>query len=1477
MALTDLNRPKLKKYSPKGMMKKGANVSGWSYGKSGKRSPYKSNFGRSSNDPWLLEYSGPEKKKIIYLGGPIMDMSGYGINKLQYLKEISTKRGVANKFGLDISEDFLGEYGTLDSGRYNRQEFIERHLSQTEKTGRQNYTGSPLSFAEKEWERYSSDLKKWSKYGEQHRSVKLQQTAYNDATRMMDYLSKRIASIGDKLNPLYDKNLTSADIPGLKDSLESWTRKQQQAEDTRGFSLEWVGDDRARYTTTGGIFFGSQLQDIGERLGGTFYLNNTLPEYFNKQKGYWNPDTDYYDKQLVDIVSNAELGGFRKNLAEKFNKKGEIFNSFFDPNIKFVEVPKRHKPSTVNYFTDHDAMGFTKNMEIGKDEDSIISKFIGISEGGTNYKYPNTLKLNLGMPGNTNDDILAKSYFPGPPMGSEELHATGFTKFFIDKTKSQFVGISKDGKSYKYPVVVGPHQETFRLGRKEGRTVTGLGNTDSSVVGVDYFSGEPGKWGNIGGESGTHTVPLGFWKNIGKEDVSDLPYHSRSFLTRFSNKDGTGPRVFSLGPPTEADPLLWQLSSKSIIPGVPNTWNVHGQTMWDQRGEGDWDAGNQPSLQWKGVNFMAGTKKGKTFNPDQDLHPYGFTTNMGYIGTGVAAASRLAIPIDENGDITKLKISANLDGMDEYDFPYPGQGSWHIRKHWNRRHFPPKNKSGHVAEGFYDLNVPDSQENYPIWSNMNLEATKETAKKASESLNINEDSENITKLNTLIGASTYKVPRIGSEIARKFLHPTAIENSENKFSYIDHYWRWKTPEQIREEAAPGKMQKDQIHPIIYKSLIDMEGGNKETFRYSGDTDRTQGSRPTIEFIRGGVITSINRIKADKHRLKTIMTHGDKMGWGFSAKQFVLQLLNPREETRLWNPLSILAGASRVVKLQRHLSVEGLLNSIQSNKYIQMFTDPGNISPASPGLYEIAEGYDKWDGDGKRNTGNKLSQWATDSFETDDTSDMDKLGKRLGSFLKKSILSNLDPTGLTKKLLDGDGPDPPSRYVNSQKLLKGSGKVNVAGDDGSMPGYRFATLDYDKLHKLYSYSTTLMSAGEHQNFDDNTTFKGPLIHQQLNKEERKLGSGIVDDIGHQGHSEMGAMLNTSLGLGLTSHPFGNRVDKINAFPRSTRLPDERIGDQLPYKGGPIKDFVKFRFKDMVNNKYLVFRAILSGINDNITPEWSSERYIGRADQVHVYRGADRNISFNFSIAPKSKVELPILMEKLNYLIGLCYPEYDKNNSNRMVPPMTQLTIGSILNEAPGFLNSLSYTVEENSPWEIQEGMQFPKFINVSCDFRYIGHHLPHKEGMHLGTDINSYKRLMPEVIPPSRPDIPGDIAIPAEAADELEPLDYIEHQWEEKMELQDYTEWDPLPTYYKSIPGEHRHLFYNRVFIDKSGNEFMNTPAEDFDAVNAKNMHSRKWWAENKMIPGLPEPIKRQFNYAAGNQHKHNHSQKGHSH
>ena len=138
---------------------------------------------------------------------------------------------------------------------------------------------------------------------------------------------------------------------------------------------------------------------------------------------------------------------------------------------------------------------------------------------------------------------------------------------------------------------------------------------------------------------------------------------------------------------------------------------------------------------------------------------------------------------------------------------------------------------------------------------------------------------------------------------------------------------------------------------------------------------------------------------------------------------------------------------------------------------------------------------------------------------------------------------------------------------------------------------------------------------------------------------------------------------------------------------------------------------------MNNKWIIFRAILEGITDTISPEYGEERYIGRPDKVYTYQGADRNISFTFSIYPKSKQELPVLMEKLNYLIGTCYPTFTKEE--RMVTPFIELTMGDMFVNTPGLISSLTVTVEEQSTWEIADKLQFPHFIKAACEFKYIG--------------------------------------------------------------------------------------------------------------------------------------------------------------
>ena len=178
-----------------------------------------------------------------------------------------------------------------------------------------------------------------------------------------------------------------------------------------------------------------------------------------------------------------------------------------------------------------------------------------------------------------------------------------------------------------------------------------------------------------------------------------------------------------------------------------------------------------------------------------------------------------------------------------------------------------------------------------------------------------------------------------------------------------------------------------------------------------------------------------------------------------------------------------------------------------------------------------------------------------------------------------------------------------------------------------------------------------------------------------------------------------------------------VDKVNLIPYGS---DEYKGDSVDKL-----DFIPFKFKDKRTDKWIVFRAILSGITDTFTPEYAEERYVGRPDKVYVYQGTDRTISFTFDVYPKSDMELITLWEKLNYLAGLTYPHWSEpaaGGGMGMIAPFSTLTIGQMYKDTPGYIQSLSYTVQDNGTWETTFA-KLPKYIQVNCTFVHIPKRLP----------------------------------------------------------------------------------------------------------------------------------------------------------
>jgi hypothetical protein len=188
----------------------------------------------------------------------------------------------------------------------------------------------------------------------------------------------------------------------------------------------------------------------------------------------------------------------------------------------------------------------------------------------------------------------------------------------------------------------------------------------------------------------------------------------------------------------------------------------------------------------------------------------------------------------------------------------------------------------------------------------------------------------------------------------------------------------------------------------------------------------------------------------------------------------------------------------------------------------------------------------------------------------------------------------------------------------------------------------------------------------------------------------------------------------------------KVDKLNTF-----MPYfQTDNSSTPWQNGAAPDdMIKFGFECVSNDNknestFVLFRAFLGSISDNNQASLNSFKYMGRGETFYTYGGFDRSISFSFKVVAMSGEELMPNYEKLNYLISQTYPDYHPV-TGIMRAPLIKLTIGDHLSSVPGFLESVNMTINENSPWEIEDGIQLAHYIDVSVGFKPIFKDLPQR--------------------------------------------------------------------------------------------------------------------------------------------------------
>ena len=135
---------------------------------------------------------------------------------------------------------------------------------------------------------------------------------------------------------------------------------------------------------------------------------------------------------------------------------------------------------------------------------------------------------------------------------------------------------------------------------------------------------------------------------------------------------------------------------------------------------------------------------------------------------------------------------------------------------------------------------------------------------------------------------------------------------------------------------------------------------------------------------------------------------------------------------------------------------------------------------------------------------------------------------------------------------------------------------------------------------------------------------------------------------------------------------------------------------------VRDLIKFRIEAVdndspTNSVWMIFRSYLKDITDSPNPSWNTVNYIGRGEPFYIYKGFERNITFTLQVAAMSEAELKPMWQKLNYLYSNTMPDYGQNNVMRA--PYMRLTLGDYMFRQPGIIKNMTYTIGNDSPWEI----------------------------------------------------------------------------------------------------------------------------------------------------------------------------------
>ena len=196
----------------------------------------------------------------------------------------------------------------------------------------------------------------------------------------------------------------------------------------------------------------------------------------------------------------------------------------------------------------------------------------------------------------------------------------------------------------------------------------------------------------------------------------------------------------------------------------------------------------------------------------------------------------------------------------------------------------------------------------------------------------------------------------------------------------------------------------------------------------------------------------------------------------------------------------------------------------------------------------------------------------------------------------------------------------------------------------------------------------------------------------------------------------------------------------------KIESDKLSEFIQKHTGKNQVFVLF--KKYGNSTTIPFEGTINGLSEDVQPEWSNFRYLGSPFKVNRYQGVERSLKFNLKLYYLTNGQKQNMVKKINYLKSLAFP-YDEISEMKyggetqtsqyaFSPNLVYLSIGDMYKNVFGFIENLSFSVEDNTVWpsnfdDPTDTFMYPSVVDVSISMKIIENHKTETQN-----DITRYK-------------------------------------------------------------------------------------------------------------------------------------------